>query len=125
LLYLPPKLVYSSKYFASCIHKLEFKFSWMETWMQNLYRVYRALKCTFVLWMHFWSMKDIHREVHIYNIDAGRKRIKEEVLLNKKLREIYTNRWDNDEISQGSSELYFLRAWRNRFNKREGFNPLN
>jgi hypothetical protein len=30
------------------IHKLEFKFSWskfswMETWMQNLYRVYRAL----------------------------------------------------------------------------------
>ena len=40
--------VYSSKFLASCIHKLEFKFSWskfswMETWMQNLYRVYRAL----------------------------------------------------------------------------------
>jgi hypothetical protein len=34
--------VYSSKFLASCIHKLEFKFSWMETWMQNLYRVYRA-----------------------------------------------------------------------------------
>ena len=40
--------VYSSKFLASCIHKLEFKFSWskfswMVTWMQNLYRVYRAL----------------------------------------------------------------------------------
>ena len=40
--------VYSSKFLASCIHKLELKsswskFSWMETWMQNLYRVYRAL----------------------------------------------------------------------------------
>jgi hypothetical protein len=39
--------MYSSKFLASCIHKLEFKFhwskfSWMETWMQNLYRVYRA-----------------------------------------------------------------------------------
>jgi hypothetical protein len=34
--------VYSSKFLASRIHKLEFKFSWMETWMQNLYRVYRA-----------------------------------------------------------------------------------
>ena len=39
--------VYSSKFLASCIHKLEFKFSWskfswMETWMQNLYRVYQA-----------------------------------------------------------------------------------
>ena len=36
--------VYSSKFLASCIHKLEFKFSWMATWMQNLYRVYRVLR---------------------------------------------------------------------------------
>jgi hypothetical protein len=43
--------VYSSKFLASCIHKLEFeftwsKFSWMETWMQNLinYPVYKHLK---------------------------------------------------------------------------------
>jgi hypothetical protein len=44
LLYL--QSFHSSKFLASCIHKLEFKFSWskfswMETWMQNLNRVYR------------------------------------------------------------------------------------
>ena len=46
--------VYSSKFLASCIHKLEFKFSWskfswMETWMQNLYRVYQAL-------LYMWNL---------------------------------------------------------------------
>jgi hypothetical protein len=45
LLYLPPKLMCIHQNFLHRVYTNlnSFKFSWMETWMQNLYRVYRAL----------------------------------------------------------------------------------
>ena len=65
--------VYSSKFLASCIHKLEFKFSWskfswMETWMQNLYRVYQALKPYNIWWtygLHFSQNENVNLLVRI------------------------------------------------------------
>jgi hypothetical protein len=71
--------VYSSKFLASCIHKLEFKFSWskfswMETWMQNLYRVYRTNtvlfwnqtndSCDMVTnWFQLWTLRLLKRHI--------------------------------------------------------------
>jgi hypothetical protein len=59
--------VYSSKFLASCIHKLEFKFSWVETWMQNLCLVKKKS-----LLSHEWMpslMEDSWGCRHIYDSD--------------------------------------------------------
>ena len=68
--------VYSSKFLASCIHKLEFKFSWskfswMETWMQNLYRVYRDW---LIDWLIAWLVFNVQRA--IFQLYSGREHLK-------------------------------------------------